>query len=233
MDIQLLKTFIVETFNDSTNLRRAEEATQAEAGYQSTCDRPVSPALGVSEFENLKSSSDDATDADDDDVNSAKPKDRNDQAGTGNRGGPGSVSNADSVMSRQPFQPQSSRDADPHSSIHHESNILLQMIPYRPRVHDPSRSDRLIAGVQAPGGGSRSATHEVTNSARLLLDQWTISGSVPIADILDEEAAKEKQEASVRPSPLSDPRLADIIPAENWPDILILRIIIRFHRLQV
>ncbi len=81
--------------------------------------------------------------------------------------------------------------------MHRESNVLLQMIPYKPKAPDRIRSDRLIPAGQGPDVNTKSVTQEATNSVRLLLDKWTTSGSAPISNVLDEEAAREKTEALV------------------------------------
>ena len=104
----------------------------------------------------------------------------------------------------------------PYSSPFRESNLLLQMVPYNPFGTGPLLSDRLIGSGHIVDSGTTSATQEVTKSVRLLLDKWTTSGSAPISNILDEEAARENNEALVgRSSIYLD--FADIVLSVSWP----------------
>ena len=85
----------------------------------------------------------------------------------------------------------------PYSYPFRESNLLVQMVPYNPFGSNPLLSDRLIGSGHGVDTGTTSATQEVTKSVRALLDKWTTSGSAPISNILDEEAARENHEALV------------------------------------
>ena len=229
MEITLLKTFIKESCNNLSALQIAENisAQQSRVRYQpmsrnrshSTVHHPYvdgstfpsdpmsaysafeppitrspSPTLIVPEFEDKESNTDDGGDDDDqNDVSSTKSEDQNDH----DRAGPNR--NTSSATSGVP-------DANPFR----ESNLLVQMVPYNPRGSDPLRSDRLIGGGHGADSGTTSATQEVTKSVRALLDKWTTSGSAPISNILDEEAARENDEALVGgPSLILD--LANII----------------------
>lgn len=71
------------------------------------------------------------------------------------------------------------------------------MVPYNPFGSGPLLSDRLIGSGHVADSGTTSVTQEVTKSVRALLDKWTTSGSAPISNILDEEAARENDEALV------------------------------------
>jgi hypothetical protein len=233
----------MENYNNLTELRRAKQSTEVEALYQPMCGssshpgvhppygdssnfpsnpiggsnayeppitRSPSPTSSASKSENEDSNSDDGAD---DSANSTKSKDQNDQDGAGPMG---DTSNAEGLTSRFSFQPRSSYNDASDPSMHRESNLLLQMVPYRPRLPNPIRSDRLIPGGQGSDSHTKSATQEATNSVRLLLDKWTTSGSAPVSNILDEEAAREKQEASVGGPPFVL-ELADISSSVSWP----------------
>ncbi|KAL8706837.1 MAG: hypothetical protein Q9225_007904, partial [Loekoesia sp. 1 TL-2023] len=217
-EIKLLKTFVMESYNNLTELRHAEQIREAEARYEPTSRGGSHPAVynpygdssnilsnpvgGYNSYEppmtrspstTSRASSSDNEDsipdqgAADDDADDTKSKAQSDQGGTG----PTRASNAEALMSRSSLQPRPSHDAsDP--SIHRESNLLLQMVPFRPSRYNPVRFDRLISNGQDPGSRTKSATEEAINSVRLLLDKWTTSGSAPVSNILDEEAATEK-----------------------------------------
>ena len=243
VEIKLLKTFIMESYNNLIELRRAEQSTEAEAQYQpmfggsnhpgvhhpygdgstfppnptggsnayeSPITRSPSPTSNASKSENEDSNSDDEAD---DYVNSTKSKDQNDQDGTGPAG---DTSNKEGLISRLSFQPRSSYNDASDPTIHRESNLLLQMVPYGLRLPNRIRSDRLIPGGQGPDSDTKSATQEATNSVRLLLDKWTTLGSAPVSNVLDEEAATEKNEASVGGPPFVL-KLADIISSVIRP----------------
>ena len=251
VEIQLLKTFIMESYNNLTELRHAEQSTEAEARYQpmsggssypeahhpyGDCStfppnpiggsnayeppitRSPSPTSSASKSENEDSTSDDGAD---DDGDTTKSKDQNDQDGTGPAG---DTSNIEGLISRVSFQPRLSYNDVLDPDMHRESNLLLQMVPYRPRLPNQIRSDRLIPGGQGQDSDTKFATQEATNSVRLLLDKWTTSGSAPVSNILDEEAAREKNEASVRGPPFIL-ELADIISSVSWPISVELQIL--------
>ena len=222
MEITLLKTFIKESYNNLMTLRRAERSTEAEvrnqampgggshsvihgdAGTYSTgvpnafepsITRSESPTSHISKSDNEESDFD--AWADDDDINgisSTKPTDQNDHDGPGLKR---DNSNAEDVISELPSKPSLSHLNSSDPDVHRESNLLLQMVPYRPGGPDPICSDRLLSDGQDPDSGTKSVTEKATNSVRFLLDKWTISGSAPVSNILDEEAAREKDEASV------------------------------------
>lgn len=88
------------------------------------------------------------------------------------------------------------------SAIQRESNFLLQMVPYRPRPSHQINCDRLIPYKQDTDSDIKHLSHAVTNSVRLLLDKWTNSGSAPVSNILNEEAAKEQSEMLVGGPPI-------------------------------
>lgn len=231
MEIKLLKTFVKESYNNLIALRRAEQSTEAEAQYQpmsgdgshmtiqhwdgstfpsdpisasNPFEPPVKrsppPSSNASKSDNEDSNTDDGGNNDDhNDINSTNSKDQNDHDGAGPKR---DASSAKGLVSGVPYQPRPSYNDASDPDTHRESNLLLQMVPYNPSGPDPIRSDRLISGGHGPDSGTTFATQEVTNNVRLLLDKWTTSGSAPLSNILDEEAAKEKDEASVPGSSL-------------------------------
>lgn len=241
MEITLLKTFIKESYDNLSALQRAENLSaersrtrlqpiprdgshsiidhsyadgsifpsdpiSASSAFEPPITRSPSPTSNASKSDNEESNTDDGGDDDDhhhhNDASSTKSKGQNDHDGAGpNR----DTSSATGLVSGFP-------DSNPFR----ESNLLVQMIPYTPGGSDPVRSDRLIAGGHGPDSGIASATQEVTKSVRLLLDKWTTSGSAPISNILDEEAARESDEALVGgPSLILD--LANIVLSVSWP----------------
>lgn len=215
MEITLLKTFIKESYNNLMALRRAEQ-TEAETKYHhnsrdgshtvvldpysdgSTFPSDVtgvsnafelpatlsqSPTSNASRSEIEDSDSD--GEAGDGDIGQEEPGPKVDDP------------NTDGLKSGPSSKPRLSYDDFEGPGIHRESNLLLQMVPYRPRGPERISSDRLISDGQDPDSGTKSATEEATKSVRLLLDKWTTSGSAPVSNILDEEAAREKDEALV------------------------------------
>lgn len=90
------------------------------------------------------------------------------------------------------------RRHDPSPSANHrESSLLLQLIPYKPLFFKPSMSDRLLANGVGSDGSEKHEAPGATNSIRLLLDKWTVSGSAPVAGMLEEESEKDRKEALV------------------------------------
>lgn len=153
--------------------------------------RSPSPTSDFSKSENEDSNFDDGAD---DDTNSIKSKDRENQDRTGPEG---KTPNKEDLNSRLSFQRRSSYNDASDPTIRRESDLLLQMVPYRLRLPNQIRSDRLISGKQGSDSDIKSAAQEATNSVRLLLDKWTTSSSALVSSLLDEEAAGEKNEASV------------------------------------
>ena len=146
--------------------------------------RSPSPTSNVHGIDDKESSTDsEGHDDDHDDVSSIKSEDQSDRDGVGPKR---KTSNATGTISGHPY-----------SYPFRESNLLLQMVPYNPFGTDPLLSDRLIGSGHVADSGTTSGTQEVTKSVCALLDKWTTSGSAPISNILDEEAAKEINEAFV------------------------------------
>lgn len=215
-EIKLLKTFIIESYNNLTDLRHAEHISDAEARSQPLSTSGSHPAVDAHHEDGSKvyssheppmpqppSVTSSAFDSDSEgpmpdygathnDADDADIKDQRNQEGTE----PVRVSNAQGLMSKVSFQPRSSYNAS-DLSIHRESNLLLQMVPYRPSRYDSIRSDHLLSSGPAPDGGAKPAVQEAIESVRLLLDKWTASGSALVSNILDEEAAAAEKSSTL------------------------------------
>ena len=154
------------------------------SAFEPPIRRSPSPTSNVPGADDKESITDGGGDDDDyDDFSSKKSEDQSDHDGAGpNR----KTSNATGTISGVPY-----------SSPFRESNLLVQMVPYNPFGSGPLLSDRLIGSGHVADSGTTSATQGVTKSVRALLDKWTTSGSAPISNILDEEAARENDEALV------------------------------------
>ena len=170
----------------------------APIGVSDTFEPPIirspSPTSNTFKSNNEDSDSDDGDGDDNDDISSTESKDQNDHDGPGLKDG---TSDARGLITKVSFQPHVSHKESSDAGVHRESNLLLQMVAYRPQGPDQTRSDRLISGAQALESGTRATAEGATDSVRLLLDKWTTSGSAPISNVLDEEATKDKHEASV------------------------------------
>lgn len=236
----------MESYNNLIELRRAEKSTEEATQYRSmsrsrsqpetqhiyvdgntsppntegrssfygpSITRSPSPTSSAPKSESDDSNSDDEiTDEADDDANGTKSKDQTDQATS-------DISVAERPAPRFFSRRRSSRSDTSDIAIHRESDRLLQMVPYRTRVSNGIRSDRLIPDRHGIDSDLKSATQEATKSVRLLLDKWTTSGSAPVSTILDEEAAREKNEALVE-EPTIIFELTDIISPVRKPIIV-------------
>ena len=153
------------------------------SAFEPSVRRSPSPTSTVHGADDKESNTDSEGHDDDHDVSSIKSEDQSDHDGVEpNR----KTSNATGTISGVPY-----------SYPFRESNLLVQMVPYSPFGTDPLLSDRLIGSGHVADSGTISGTQEVTKSVRALLDKWTTSGSAPISNILDEEAAREINEALV------------------------------------
>ena len=233
MEITLLKTFIKESYNNLMTLRRAEQ-TEAETRYQHmsrdgghtvVLDPYGDGSTFPSDFTGVSNAFEPPVTLSPSPTSNASRSDHEDSNSDGEAGdgdiyqeepGPkGDDPNTDGLKSGPSAKPRLSYDDFGGPSIHRESNLLLQMVPYRPGGPERLASDRLISDGQGPDSGTKSATEEATNSVRLLLDKWTTSGSAPVSNILDEEATREKDEALVGGSSLVF-ELADINSPVSW-----------------
>ncbi|KAL8954310.1 MAG: hypothetical protein Q9183_007205 [Haloplaca sp. 2 TL-2023] len=202
----------MENHNHLADLRQAENVTAAEFAYRPVehgGNRQANAKLsGPSEVPNVyetpvlrsrtpypaaKKSTDDLFHHQDqrDDV---EPVESNDgkEADTIKAQRPDDIAGAQiQKTSKSLVPPQSSNDTS-HPRTRRESDLLLQMIPYRPSFLRPLRSDYLLTDGPIPESCTESVTQEATNSIRLLLDRWTTAGSGLVSSTLDQEAAKDK-----------------------------------------
>lgn len=210
----------MENYNNLRELRHAEHLAQAEAedviasqshlgdnhlnrngppNLPGGFNAPGSPKLrSPSLTSNDSMSGEDEPNSDSDegaDADSTKFKDTNDKPRAGLTGG---TLKAEASMSRLGNSTGPSQYNTLNSSTYRESSLFLQMVPFRPRPSPEFNSDRLLdLSSWGPDRGAKTATQEATDSVRLLLDKWTTSGSAPVSNLLDEEAARDEKEASV------------------------------------
>lgn len=186
----------MESYRSLTELRHAENSAAAESKLSSPSpDDPQSP-LSAFEGEDEESSSDDDEikesdvdangDEEDDDRNHFVVKSEKEDHAI-------SQPNSQQQLSRISLAPQASKHDE-----HRESSMLLQMVPYRPKVQTSIRQDRLIQNGQDSEGNVQSTGEGAIESVRLLLDKWTATGSGPFSEVLDNEVASEGKELSVQ-----------------------------------
>ncbi|KAL8656888.1 MAG: hypothetical protein Q9226_002469 [Calogaya cf. arnoldii] len=211
-EIKLLKTFVIENYKNLEELRRAEQEYGAaetrmpsEDAHKRPKDSPgthrphpqhrepqaqnidsvkprnrqPNPSLPRSETEVSDSDGEDEENSDlesEDEIGPRRPK---------------RVPDMNNIVQKQSPQPPPPYDRPPDTSIHRESNLLLQMVPYNPASSDQPRSLYLLTGGQVQNSDGKSGIEEATNSVRLLLDKWTNPGSAPLSDLLDKEAAMD------------------------------------------
>ena len=224
VEIQLLATLVKENYDKLMALRQAEQSTEAEARYQPVSgdgmhskvlnplvddsilpSDPIDASNGLepptrrssSPTPNASDSDHEDSDSDDDDIDNDDSSSTKSQSDHGDTGPKGIAFDVKGMISGSTSKPRLSYNDASDPIVHRESDLLLQMVPYRPRGPHPIRSDYLLAGGQDPDNGRGTTTEEATKSIRLLLDKWTTMGSAPISNILDEETAQEKIEASV------------------------------------
>ena len=224
VEIKLLATLVKENYEKLMALRQAEQSTEAEALYQpmsgdgmhptvlnphvddSTLPSdPIDLSTGLepptrrssSATPNASESDHEDSDSDGDDIDNDKTSSTKSQNDHGDTGPKGITVDVKGMISGSTSKPRLSYNDSSDPMVHRVSDLLLQMVPYRPRGPLTIRSDYLLAGGQDPDNGRETTTEEATKSIRLLLDKWTTMGSAPISNILDEETAQEKIEASV------------------------------------
>ncbi|KAL8869782.1 MAG: hypothetical protein Q9174_004014 [Haloplaca sp. 1 TL-2023] len=211
-EIKLLKAFIMENHNNLADLRRAEDVTAAKAIYQQfvdggihTADAKVSNPSDPLDLHEPRvspshSASPTAFDSTEDIFHLHDQRDNFGRRRSNNmkEADPSHVQYPDNTggakiqtISKSPVQFQTAEDTF-HTPLYRESDLLLQMIPYRPNFLRPIRSDYLLTEGQVSDPHAESATKEATKSIRLLLDKWTTAGSGPVSNALDQEAAKDK-----------------------------------------
>ncbi len=215
IEIKLLKTFIVENYSNLEELRRAEHEysareTRSQSGDayvkpENSTNRPPAqeqeyraPIIHPSNAPEMPRSpsfhSDTESlgfDASDDEASDQERKDPEDKPDPRRTGQGPNVNNV--VQKHTPQPPPPPYEGPSESNVHRESNLLLQMVPYRPASSDPLRPRFLLTGGQVQNNDGKSGMEEATASVRLLLDKWTNPGSAPISDLLGEEAANDSE----------------------------------------
>ncbi|KAL8954917.1 MAG: hypothetical protein Q9183_006871, partial [Haloplaca sp. 2 TL-2023] len=191
-EIKLLKTFIMENHNNLADLRQAEDVTAAETAYRPAEDRgnrpadakssspsdlpnPLDPPISPSHSRSLtafESIDDVFQHGQKDSVGRGETNEVNETDGTKVQHPDDTAGAEVQPISKSPVPPQTINDTS-HTHIHRESDLLLQMIPYRPNFLRPLRSDYLLTDGELPDSRPESTTKETTKSIRLLLDRWT------------------------------------------------------------
>lgn len=195
-EMTLLKTYIMENYNNLTELRRNESRAEMETKHQpNDSDDGDGSAAALSpqsdddqEAESGFSSSDDELMSPDEDQEASMVANQNASPHTDKR------RDNTGEITKHSTQLPSTRNDPESGNIHCESNLLLQMIPYRPNFPGPIPSDRLLPAVLGRNDSKTSTSKGPTEIVRHLLDKWTVSGSAPISTILDEESSKEEEE---------------------------------------
>lgn len=171
-EIALLKTHIIENYNNVVELQHAERSAAERS---------------LSELDEEGSGADER-------LNDDKLTQSRHQAEQENV-----ESSADNIQSSSdlqgtPVQPLARYDSSLKPGIHQTSALLLQMVPYRPAAFNSRHISQSNGQIIGPARSSNAidtspkpAMEEATKSVRLLLDKWTNSGSAPISDLLDEE----------------------------------------------
>ncbi|MCJ1426226.1 hypothetical protein MMC29_004129, partial [Sticta canariensis] len=175
-EIALLKTLIIENYNNVTELQRAEQSAEAE--------RPLSLDSSLSESDEEGSGADER-------LNDNKSTQSRHQAEQENVESSAGNIQASSGFQKSAVQPLAQYDSPLKPGIHQTSALLLQMVPYRPAASNSrliSQSNGQMArSPNAIDTSPKPAMEEATKSIRLLLDKWTNLGSAPISDLLDED----------------------------------------------
>ena len=213
-EINLLKTLIIENYNNSIELQHAEQCTEVESGIPFLGSdmrqgpppydplEPVSagptdmPHLDPNTSQKPHSIASSLSGSDHEDVGPSRT------AGSARRSrSRGHVdqdhsgSSSDDTHGTDKFQESTVQQVSTYNGTagfgtHRASTSLLQMVPYRPNAAYSTQGNLFISA--GPDGSTRpdtvpgSALEEATRSVRLLLDKWTTSGSAPVSEILAE-----------------------------------------------
>ncbi|KAL9013387.1 MAG: hypothetical protein Q9173_001915 [Seirophora scorigena] len=213
-EIKLLKTLIIENRSNLEELRLAEQDSGAQDTHdsgknihvrtldghvpypqeqepQSAFKRPRSPR-GRSYSPNPLHSETEYSEAEkgDEEVSDLEGKDPEDKIDPHRTDNDARKVNAIQERSTQPPPPYRGPS---ETSMHRESNLLLQMVPHASRILNPRSPQYLLTGTQGPDNDVKSGMQEATSNIRLLLDKWTNPGSAPIADLLAQEAAEDAE----------------------------------------
>ncbi|KAL8956295.1 MAG: hypothetical protein Q9193_006148, partial [Seirophora villosa] len=220
-EIKLLKTLIVENRSNLEELRLAEQDSEAQdtqdsAKYthvltpdgripypqeqkpQVSSKQPRSPRgrSPISDPVHSKTEYPEAEKADEEvsDLEGKDPEDKTDPCRTDKE------ARKINAIQEGLTQPPPPYRGPSETSMHRESNLLLQMVPYTSGFLNPRPPQYPITGTRGPDNDVKSGMQEATSNIRLLLDKWTKPGSGPVADLLAEEAAKDAdREAELRP----------------------------------
>lgn len=204
-EIALLKTLIIENYNNVAELQRAEQSAEAEADvwrpsspaeamYQGYFDTPYTPGdpINPPPYPGLSESDEESGDPDEATSNTQSTQSRH-QDENGNDGYSVDTTQTPSDYHGNIVPQVATCVSSLEPEMQRASALLLQMVPYRPPVSNSSQakqSDRLL---RAPGLSDtvetkpKPAMEEATKSVRLLLDKWTTSGSAPVSDFLVED----------------------------------------------
>ena len=220
----MLKTLIIENHNNLTDLQRAEQRTEVDNVYAASQGGMMnSTPLDAAEMPHLPLSHNmDAAFNDLDNIVASPLSSSTSESESENEDiGDMHEITAGRTFSGRRDIPKTDRPSDkgkaagniPRSSagqqlstcqgstalgVARTSTLLLQMIPYRASgsiPSGPSTSNRLISAEPISSDlDAKLAMEEATKNVRLLLDKWTTTGSAPVADILEEEPARESKD---------------------------------------
>ena len=205
-EIILLKIFIIESLNDLSALREAEERVVPKVQDSRSPDeksslhlKPVEK-LGKSrsrgEYGLVSRARAEAASPD------TSPLSRSSSARSKSSTSTAAQSQSDTtdheIIYIVPANSQTDGSSDSHrlspyglSKPQQTSNVLLEMAPLVPRS-----INRLQIGSGSIDGRQdrKVASQEATNSVRQVMDRWVTSGSKSVSDILAEETNEEEQE---------------------------------------
>lgn len=214
-EIDILKTLIIENYNNSIELQHAEQRTEVESqGFPSRgtdnhqgpdpsfgSQEPLSagpieiPDLDHTTSRKPSSPVSSLSESDHEDVDpgkiaeNARPSTSQGHVDQGHSDSSTDDAHRTDKMQESAVQQMSTYKSAVGSGSYRVSTSLLQMVPYRPNVAYSTQWNRSISA--GPDTVQRSAMEEATRSVRLLLDKWTTSGSAPVSELLAETESKE------------------------------------------
>ena len=196
---------MMDNFHNLSELKRAETSTDCAKYEDSDNNSEASePESSASEPEDdVESGANEESGSDDDAKNSEK--DVNDPLPMFKDVGRDPESDSKTLATQGQLYKPPSRSQHIKPTRQRDSDVLLEMVPYRPKFSSIVRSDRLIKGGQNTDGDTVRKTPGPSESIRLLLDKWTNAGSAPVSNILDEENFEEEKKRSVEESHMSMP----------------------------
>lgn len=214
-EIDILKTLIIENYNNSMELRHAEQRTEVESqrfpsrgtdkhqgpdpsfGSQEPLSAgPIEiPDLDHTTSRKPSSPVSSLSESDHEDVDpgkiaeNARPSTSQGHVDQGHSDSSTDDAHRTDKMQESAVQQMSTYKSAVGSGSYRVSTSLLQMVPYKPNVAYSTQWNRSISA--GPDTVQRSAMEEATRSVRLLLDKWTTSGSAPVSELLAETESKE------------------------------------------